>query len=1026
MATIFFGILQLDNAAIENLPEYSAPVVEVQTEALGLSAVEVEQLITVPLEADLLNGIAFVEDIHSESIPGLSSIVMTFEPGTDILDARQLVQERLTQAAGLPNVSRAPAMVQPLSSESRVMMLGLTSESLSPVELGVLARWTIRPKLMGVDGVANVAVWGQREQQLQVQVDLDTLLEERVPLQDVVNTAGNALWVTPLTFLEASTPGVGGFIDGPNQRIGIRHVPAISRPEDLATVVIDGRPDLVIGDLATVVEDHQPLIGDAIVDGQAGLYLVVEKFPWSSTGGTTAAVEAALAELEPGLAGVQIESDVFRPANYLERAVDNIQLSAIIGLLLVAAVILVFTGSWRAALAAIISLLVAVVAAATVLVIADVIVNSMILLGLAIGSLLIIDDSIRNGHEIRRRRGEPSGLVNAVRFNTSSLVFTVVILIVALLPSLWMLGTAGEFVPVVALTMGLAFVVAFVVSITIAPSLAGLLRVDRQGASGVARPMATLERGYAPVLALVGSLPRVAALAGLGLLAVGAALIPALDREFVPEFHQTNLLVTFDAAPGVSLQESRRMAANAARELNNLPGVERAGAQLGRAILSDQITSVDGGVIWLSLDPSADYDATRDSIRETIDGYPGFARPTISTYTNDRVRTELQQPGDDLVVRVYGEDPAQLNTLATEFADSVAAINGVENARALLPLTAPSIEIDVDLDRAAEAQVKPGDARRAAAIAFAGIEVGSLFEDQKVFEVIVWSKPEYRNSISSVENLLIDTPSGRPVPLGSIADIRVAPNERVIERDAVSRYVDVVADVPDRDVSDVQDEITALVNDRGLPYEFHVGFLGNAREAASNLRAVLFVGATAAVIILLILQSALSSWRLAGVTALASLASLSGSALAMAIAGGTYSIGSMAGLVAVAGLTLRAGLGLAQRYEVLQLDGNELGPDLVADGARCQFGPTLVTLMSMAVVTLPFIVFGNDAGREILGPFAISVLGGVVTSAIVTLVVLPGAYQWLARPAAPHEDLVHREAAPPRAASERVAALATD
>ncbi len=279
VAVVIFGPMRLRGAPVEVLPEFNPPVVEVQTEALGLSAVEVEQLITVPLEADLLNGVAFVEDISSRSIAGLSSIVMQFEEGTDLLDARQLVQERLTQAAGLPNVSRAPAMVQPLSSESRVMMIGLTSNDVSLVDLGVLARWTIRPTLMGVDGVANVSVWGQREQQLQVQVDLAKLAEKRVTLQDVVNTVGNALWVTPLTFLEASTPGVGGFIDGPNQRIGIRHIPTISRPEDLAKVVVDERPDLVVGDVATIVEDHQPLIGDALVGDTLDSFWWWRSFP---------------------------------------------------------------------------------------------------------------------------------------------------------------------------------------------------------------------------------------------------------------------------------------------------------------------------------------------------------------------------------------------------------------------------------------------------------------------------------------------------------------------------------------------------------------------------------------------------------------------------------------------------------------------------------------------------------------------------------------------------------------------------
>ncbi len=219
-----FGITQIRNMPVDVLPEFAPPYVEIQTEALGLSAEEVEQLITVPLEQDLLNGVAWLDVIRSESLPGLSSIVLVFEPGTDLMRARQMVAERMTQAFALPHVSKPPTMLQPLSSTSRVMMIGLSSKDLSLIQMGVLARWTIAPRLMGVPGVANVAIWGQRDRQLQVQVDPKRLQDNKVSLQQVLETTGNALWVSSLSFVEASTPGTGGFIDTPNQRLGIRHI----------------------------------------------------------------------------------------------------------------------------------------------------------------------------------------------------------------------------------------------------------------------------------------------------------------------------------------------------------------------------------------------------------------------------------------------------------------------------------------------------------------------------------------------------------------------------------------------------------------------------------------------------------------------------------------------------------------------------------------------------------------------------------------------------------------------------------
>src|SRR6266540_1974890 len=239
-ALLFLGYKDVRDMPVDTLPEFGPTTVEIQTEALGLSANEVEQMITVPMEQDLLNGVAWLKTIHSESIPGLSSIDLVFEPGTNLQRARQLVAERMTQAAvGIPHVSKPPVMLQPTSSTSRVMMIGLTSKDLSLIQMSVLARWKIRPRLMGVPGVANVAIWGERDQQLQVQVDPERLRKRGVSLDQVLTTTGNALWVSPLSFVEASTPGTGGFVDSPNQRLGIQHDLPISTPRDLAQVTVE-------------------------------------------------------------------------------------------------------------------------------------------------------------------------------------------------------------------------------------------------------------------------------------------------------------------------------------------------------------------------------------------------------------------------------------------------------------------------------------------------------------------------------------------------------------------------------------------------------------------------------------------------------------------------------------------------------------------------------------------------------------------------------------------------------------------
>ena len=321
-AIIVIGVVTLRDAPVDALPEFTPAYVEIQTESLGLSASEVEQLLTVPLEADLLNGVEGVDVIRSSSLPGLSSIVLVFKPGTDVYKGRQLVQERLTQLGGaaFPNVSKPPTMLQPLSSSSRVMMIGLSSESLTPIQKSVLARWTLRPRLMGVEGVANVAVWGMRDQQIQVQVDPERLRDKGVTLQQVIRTAGNAQIASPVSYLEASVPGTGGFIETPQQRLQVRNVfDKIADPKELGKVTVEGSGGkLRLTDVANVVEDHQPLIGDAVVNDEDGLLLVVEKFPGADAKAVSEGVEDALEKLAPGLSR-PADRHVGLPARELHR-----------------------------------------------------------------------------------------------------------------------------------------------------------------------------------------------------------------------------------------------------------------------------------------------------------------------------------------------------------------------------------------------------------------------------------------------------------------------------------------------------------------------------------------------------------------------------------------------------------------------------------------------------------------------------------------------------------------------------------
>jgi Cu/Ag efflux pump CusA len=803
-AIMVFGGIRLHDMPVELYPEFSPPYVQVQTEALGLSAEEVEGLITIPLEADLLNGVSWVQTISSASLPGLSTITLVFEPGTDLMDARQLVAERLTQVGGLPQVSKPPVMLQPLSSTSRVMQIGLSSTDVSLIQMSVLARWTIVPRLMGVPGVANVSIWGERHRQLQVQVNPERLREKDLSLQQIIETTGNAMWVSPLTFLNASTPGTGGFIDTPNQRLGIRHELPISSASEMAEVVIDGTP-LRLGDVGDVVEDHQLLIGDAIVNDEPGLLLVVEKFPWANTGEVTRGVEAALDALRPGLAGMELDPEIFRPATFIDMSHDNLTAALLIGAVLAVVVLCVLLFDWRSALISIVAISLSLVAAALVLVLLGAQTSILLLVGLVIALGIVIDDAVNDVHNILRRLREHRAagtetsakstatiILEATLERRSAISYATLIALLAIVPVFLLTGLAGAFFKPLVVSYAAAVVTSAAVALTVTVALSVFL-LPRAPLERRESPLIRwLQRGYDRLLARLIQAPAPAyAITGIIVLTAVAAL-PALERQLVPSYRDTNLLVNWEGSPGTSRPAMNRITTKASLELRSIPGVRNVAAHVGRAVMaSDEPVGINSAELWVSIDPGADYDATVTAIEEVVDAYPGLDIDVL-TYPEERFNAALAEAEEgDIRVRIYGHDLDILRLKAEEVRQLLAEMDGVAEPAVEDQIEEPVVEIEVDLEKAQRYGIKPGDVRRAEAALLSGLRVGDLFEEQKVFEVVVWGTPDTRDSLTSIRELLIDTPGGGHVRLGDVADVRIVPNLNVIEREAVSRRLDI-------------------------------------------------------------------------------------------------------------------------------------------------------------------------------------------------------------------------------------------
>jgi len=1037
LGVIALGVVQLRQASVDVLPEFTPPYAEIQTEALGLSADEVEQLITVPLEADLLNGVEGVEIIRSESIPGLSSIVLVFAPGSDIYQARQLVQERLTQAHALPNVSKPPTLLQPLSSSNRVLMIGLSSADLDLIEQSVIARWTLRPHLMGVPGVANVSIWGMRDQQLQVQVDPARLADRKVRLNQVIKTAGNAQVVSPLTFLEASTPGTGGFIETPQQRLQVRHLlEKIADPGELARVPVEGTAgQLQLGDVADIKVDHQPLIGDAVVGGGPGLFLVVEKFPGVSTKDVTEGVEGALEKLRPGLSGITSDTTVFRPADYVAEALDNLGLAALIGVALMLLTLVGLRFSWRATVIALVTVPLSLITAALMLTLSGQGLNALVFAGLAAAIAFVVDEAIApttavmRSLQANRLTANPASLSSTIAEASATarrpLIYAALVGLLAILPVAVLGGRPGAFFSPTVRAYALAVVAAVLVAMTVAPALTAVLYA-RFGGKATREPSWARRLGtrYEAALAKFGNNLGPVLIAAGAIAVIAAIVVPFLSTSLMPSFADRNVVVRLEGQPGVSNIRMTEQTRQVARALDGLPGVASVGAHVGRAVTGDRVVNVSSSDVWVTIEPDADYDATLDAIEQAVAAVPEVTSEVVS-YTTQKMRdvgallngenpvqgskinllTGVDQP---VAVRLYGQDQEVLRQQADRLQQLLSGVEGIVDPRVVSTTMEPTVEIEVDLNKARAAGITPGDVRRAEATLLQGIQVGSIFEEQKIFDVIVQGVPQVRSSVENVRNMLIDLPQGGQVRLGDVAQVRVVDRPAAIQRDAVSRRVDVVAGVKDRSVEEVTTDIRRLISGMDFPLEYHAEVLQQSTGVEIGIGRTIGVAIVAALGSFLLFQAAFRSWRLAVVHSVALPLTLAGGVVAMLFTGRELSLGSLLGLLAVLALAVRMGMSMIsdlQAADSQDLDPGRRGSAIEA-AARDRLVPVLTSTLAIAALILPLVFLGARQGLEILHPLAVVLLGGLATTAFITLFALPAAYRHFApSPARTDEEL---------------------
>jgi CzcA family heavy metal efflux pump len=1012
-ALMFVGVGQIKHMPVDVFPEFAPPTVEIQTLGIGLAPADVENLITVPLE-EVLAGTPGLDVMRSRSVNDLSQIRLIFDRDQDLIFARQLVQERLDLVApNLPTWAAPPVMLQPLSATSRAVKIGISSKNLNLMQQSMIAYWTIKQRLLQVPGVANAPIWGERIQMLSVQADRERMAAHGVTLDEVMTTTADALDSGLLRHSDTGAfIGTGGFIDNAEQRVGVRHKLPIESVEDLAQITVaraNGQPPVRLADVADVVETFPPMVGDAVIktagagDTGPGLMMIVEKLPWANTLDVTRGVEEAIEDLKPGLPGMEIDTTIFRPATFIETSLKNLSNSLLIGCLLMILMLFVFLYSWRVALISVVAIPMSLIAGAMVLNWRGTTINTMILAGFAIALGDVVDDAIIDIENVVRRlrqhrkegskRSTAGVILDASLEVRGAIVYATLIEVVAVIPIFFLEGLSGAFFRPLVTSYAIALLVSMAVALTVTPALA-LIFLHKAPLERRESPVARLmQRGYSRILSPIIRRPRYA-FGSVGAMALIAVMVvPNLGQSLLPDFKERDFLMHFLTKPGTSLDEEVRITTASAKELMAIPGIRNFGAHIGQAYQSDEPVGPEFGENWVSVDPKVNYDETFDTIQALMDSYPGLIRD-VQTYLKERIREVLAGTSHPIVIRIQGPELEVLRAKAKELSAALQDIPGLLDPHVESQAEMAQVQIQVDLAAAQRYGLKPGDVRRAASTLVNGEEVGDIFRDGKAYDIPVWSPPAARDSIDDVRNLQLDTPTGQVVRLADVASVQVKPTPNVVKHEDLFRKIDVDADLDGtRDLGSAVADVERALAKIDLPREYHATMLGEHQERQAANKKLQNLAIFAAIGVFFLLQASFLSFRLAMLSFLTLPMAVVGGALAAYLGDGIISLGSMVGFITVIGIVARNGIMLITHYQHLEnVEGVPFGPGLVLQGAKERVVPIMMTVLTTGLVLVPLILAGSIPGHEIEHPMAVVIFGGLITSTLLNLFVVPSLY----------------------------------
>ena len=989
-----YAIYSLREAKYNVFPEFSPPEVVIPTEAPGLAPRQVELLVTQPIENAVV-GVAGVRSVRSASIQGLSVVTVLFDSSTNIYRNRQVIAERLaTLGASLPT-GITPSIAPLTTSTSIVMAVGLTSPTQSLMDLRTVADWTVKLRLLAVPGVSKIAVFGGYAKQYQVQIDPRELTRHDISVAQVVAAARQA------TGIRGS-----GFITTPNQRIVLQTEGQALTGGDLAhSVVLQQQgANLTLGDIAHVSEGPAPRLGAASMMAKPAVMLMISAQYGANTLDVTAGLDRAIQQLRPVLASqhIQIDSSFFRPARFIDTALRNLRSSLIIGGILVVVVLFLFLFNLRTAAISCAAIPLSLLAATIVIERLGYTLNSMTLGGLAIAIGEVVDDAVIDVENIYRRLRENRALpqprplfrvvLDASLEVRSAVVYATFSVILVFVPVLTMSGLAGRIFSPLGVTYIWAILASLVVALTVTPALC-LMLLPRGELRAADPPLVRwLKGGYERLLVRVERHPAAVIGVVVAVLVFAAILaVPFLGGEFLPSLREGHFVVHMTEVPGTSLDESMRLGDRVSQALLRIPYVREVGQRAGRAEMSDDFSGTHSSEFEVDLKElsGSDTDRALAAIRQTLAKFPGAAF-SVNTFLTERINEILSGYTGAVVVNIFGPDLNQLDNAAARIAGVLARVPGARGVQIQSPPGMPRVMV----------RLRPADVARwgfdslqvldVVRTAFGGEVVGEIYQGNRVFPVSVILDPADRHSVSAISSLPLRNPAGIYVPLGQIADVYESSGRYMIAHIGARRVQSVTCDVAGGDVASFVAAARRRIARVPLPAGAYVEFSGTAQEQARSQRDLLVHSVLAGIGIILLLSIVMQNYRnLLLVLANLPFAMVGGIFIALAT-GGNLSLGSLVGFVTLFGITLRNSIMLISHYEhLVREEGEEWNRATALRGASERLAPIIMTALVTGLGLLPLALGSGAPGREIEGPMAIIILGGLATSTALNLLVLP-------------------------------------